>query len=60
MGPSEQRAEPNLGELLGGRGGALDATVPVLAFVVGLTVAQALGWTQPVAWGGGRWPGRTV
>jgi hypothetical protein len=53
MGPSEQRAEPNLGELLGGRGGALDATVPVLAFVVGLTVAQALGWTQPVAWAGG-------
>jgi Protein of unknown function (DUF3159) len=53
MGPSEQRAEPNLGELLGGRGGALDATVPVLAFVVGLTVAQGVGWTQPVAWAGG-------
>jgi hypothetical protein len=53
MGPSEQRAEPSLGELLGGRGGAVDATVPVLAFVVGLTVAQAVGWTQPVAWAGG-------
>jgi len=50
MGPSEQRSEPNLGELLGGRGGALDATVPVIAFVAGLTVAQVAGWLSPVTW----------
>jgi hypothetical protein len=53
MGTPEQRAEPNLGELLGGRGGALDASVPVLAFVVGLTATQALQWAHPVAWAGG-------
>jgi hypothetical protein len=53
MVPPEQRAEPDLGQLLGGRRGALDATVPVIAFVVGLTVAQAVDAAQPVAWAGG-------
>ncbi|HVH24064.1 MAG TPA: DUF3159 domain-containing protein [Pseudonocardia sp.] len=53
MVPPEQRAEPDLGQLLGGRRGALDATVPVIAFVVGLTVAQAVGGTPPVAWASG-------
>jgi len=52
--PSTVGPEPeSLRELLGGRGGALDATVPAVAFVVGLTVAQGVGWDQPVAWGGG-------
>lgn len=43
----------SLRELLGGRGGAVDATVPVVAFVIGLTVAQAAGRPSPVGWGGG-------
>lgn len=41
----------SLRELLGGRGGAIDATVPVIAFVIGFTAAQATA--SPVAWGGG-------
>jgi Protein of unknown function (DUF3159) len=53
MAPSEQRCEPNLGELLGGRSAALDATVPVVAFVAGLTLAQGVGWASPVAWASG-------
>jgi hypothetical protein len=50
---SEPSSPESLRELLGGRGGALDATVPVVAFVVGLTAAQAAGSVAPVAWGGG-------
>jgi hypothetical protein len=55
MAVPEQRSEgpDSLRELLGGRGGALDATLPVVAFVVGLTASQAAGWASPVAWGGG-------
>jgi hypothetical protein len=45
--------EPGLAEVLGGRGGAVDATVPVVAFVVAFTVADASGWASPVAWAGG-------
>jgi hypothetical protein len=48
----DQRPESSLAELLGGRTGALDATVPVIAFVLGLTVADAAGWASPVGWGG--------
>jgi Protein of unknown function (DUF3159) len=43
----------SLRELLGGRSGAIDATVPVIAFVIGLTAAQALAAASPVAWAGG-------
>ena len=43
----------SLRHLLGGRGGAVDATVPVVVFVVGLTVAQAAGSPSPVGWAGG-------
>ncbi len=43
----------SLRHLLGGRGGAVDATVPVVVFVVGFTVAQAVGGPSPVGWGGG-------
>ena len=46
-------AEPTLATLLGGRGGAVDATVPVLAFVAVFTLADARAWTWPVAWAGG-------
>lgn len=41
-----------LREILGGRG-AVDATVPVAGFVIGLVAAQAAGSTAPVAWAGG-------
>jgi Protein of unknown function (DUF3159) len=46
-------AEPTLATLLGGRGGAVDATVPVVAFVAVFTLADALAWSWPVAWAGG-------
>jgi hypothetical protein len=49
----EQSSEPSLAEVLGGRGGAVDATVPVVAFVLTFTVADASGWPSPVAWAGG-------
>lgn len=45
-------AEPTLREILGGRHGAADATVPVVAFVVGWLVAQGLGSPAAVTWGG--------
>jgi Protein of unknown function (DUF3159) len=53
MGSGEQAAEPGLAEVLGGRGGAVDATVPVVAFVAAFTAADASGWASPVAWAGG-------
>jgi hypothetical protein len=53
MAQSEQRSEPNLGELLGGRSAGVDATVPVIAFVAGLTIAQAAGSASPVGWASG-------
>jgi hypothetical protein len=53
MGRRKEAAEPGLAEVLGGRGGAVDATVPVVAFVVAFTVADVSGWTSPVAWAGG-------
>lgn len=47
-------AEPeSLRAILGGRGGAVDATLPVVAFVLGLVVAQAAGRAGPVYWAGG-------
>ena len=33
--------------------GAIDATVPVIVFVIGFTVAQALVAASPIAWAGG-------
>jgi Protein of unknown function (DUF3159) len=41
-----------LREILGGRG-AVDATLPVVAFVAGLVAAQAAGADPAVAWAGG-------
>ncbi|MGI5126208.1 DUF3159 domain-containing protein [Pseudonocardia sp. CA-107938] len=49
-------AEPDsLRAILGGRGGAVDATLPVVGFVIGLVIAQAvdLPAPQPVYWAGG-------
>jgi Protein of unknown function (DUF3159) len=40
-----------LREILGGRG-AVDATLPVVAFVAGLVAAQAAGSAAPVTWAG--------
>jgi hypothetical protein len=53
MGRRKETAEPGLAEVLGGRGGAVDATVPVVAFVAAFTLADAAAWTAPVAWAGG-------
>jgi hypothetical protein len=53
MPPTVAPQPESLRALLGGRGGAVDATVPVVAFVIGLTVAQAMAARSPVAWGGG-------
>jgi len=51
--PVEQRRGGNpLAELLGGRGQALDASVPSVAFVAVWLGADALSWTQPVLAGG--------
>ena len=53
MGSRKDTVETGLADLLGGRGAAVDATVPVVAFVAAFTVADASGWTFPVAWAGG-------
>jgi hypothetical protein len=53
MARREKGPEPELARVLGGRGGAVDATVPVIAFVVLFTLAEALAWTWPVAWASG-------
>jgi hypothetical protein len=53
MSGGEQRSEPSLADVLGGRGGAIDASVPVVAFVLVFTLGDALGWPSPVAWAGG-------
>lgn len=53
MVSSRSGPEPSLPELLGGRAGAVDATVPVAAFVVAWLVAGALGSPGAVAWGSG-------
>ncbi|MFC5995398.1 DUF3159 domain-containing protein [Pseudonocardia hispaniensis] len=57
MSPSDRpatvpRAEPSLHEILGGRRGAVDATVPVVAFVLGWLAAGWFGGPSPVVWGG--------
>jgi hypothetical protein len=51
-GPDPQR-EPTLADVLGGRGGALDATVPVVVFVLVFTLGTASGWPSLVIWSGG-------
>jgi Protein of unknown function (DUF3159) len=53
MARREKGPEPELARVLGGRGGAVDATVPVIAFVALFTLADALAWTLPVAWASG-------
>lgn len=41
----KQAREPSLGELLGGRRGALDASIPPAVFVVGwLATGRSIGW----------------
>jgi len=44
-------AGPSLRDVLGGRGGALDASVPVAVFVLAWAVADGAHAALPVAWG---------
>jgi hypothetical protein len=44
---------PSLPEVLGGRRGALDASVPPVAFGLGVGVAEVAGSPSAVLWGGG-------
>src|SRR3954453_2263904 len=53
MSSAGERPEPTLADVLGGRGGALDATVPVVVFVAVFVLGDALGWPSVVAWSGG-------
>ena len=48
MAGAEQRPEPSLADVLGGRGAAIDATVPVVAFVLVYSVAELLVWPSVV------------
>lgn len=47
------REDPRLAELLGGRAGAVDASVPVVAFVLAWVAANASGSLFPINWGAG-------
>jgi hypothetical protein len=58
--PEPDVAEPDLAELFGGRAAAVDATVPVIAFVVVLMLTQSAGWSLPVGWAGGAAVGAAV
>ena len=51
--PAPAAAGPSLGEILGGRGGALDASAAPVAFVVGFGIADAAGSPSALLWGGG-------
>lgn len=53
VAPPATGPEPSLTEVLGGRGGAVEATVPVAAFVLAWLTAGALGSAAAVAWGAG-------
>ena len=49
MPPAVSSEPESLRELLGGRAGAIDATAPVVAFVIGLTATQKLVWAAGAA-----------
>jgi hypothetical protein len=53
VAPPAPAPEPSLADVLGGRGGAVDASVPVAAFVASWLLAGVLDLPGPVAWGGG-------
>lgn len=53
MRPPTTGPEPSLAEVLGGRSGAVDATLPVVAFALAWFAAGGLGAPAPVAWGSG-------
>ena len=44
---------PSLVQILGGRSGALDASIPPVAFVAGYGIADAAGSASALLWGGG-------
>jgi uncharacterized protein DUF3159 len=51
--PPPMVAGPSLAQILGGRGGALDASAAPVAFVVGFGIADAAGSASALLWGGG-------
>jgi Protein of unknown function (DUF3159) len=51
--PRPGESEVSLRDILGGRGGAVDASLPAVAFVTAFLVADAVGAPYAVAWGGG-------
>ena len=51
--PAPPAAGPSLAEVLGGRGGALDASAAPIAFVAGFGIADAAGNPSALLWGGG-------
>jgi Protein of unknown function (DUF3159) len=51
--PDRPLGEPTLVQILGGRSGALDASVPPVVFVAGFGVADAAGSPSALLWGGG-------
>ena len=50
--PAPPAAGPSLAEILGGRGGALDASAAPVAFVVGFGIADAAHSPSALLWGG--------
>ena len=50
--PAPPAAGPSLAEILGGRGGALDASAAPVAFVAGFGIADAAGSPSALLWGG--------
>ena len=51
---SDRRSDPTLREVLGGRRGAIDASVPALAFTLGWLIADRVtGSTDAIHWGSG-------
>lgn len=58
--PPSAPAGPSLGEILGGRGGALDASAAPVAFVAAFGIADAAGSPSALLWGGGAALGAAV
>jgi hypothetical protein len=51
--PSRSAVEPSFRELLGGRAGVVDGSLPVAGFVLGWAVAEGLAAPNAVVWGVG-------
>ena len=53
MEDAAPRTEPSLADVLGGRRGAVDASIPVVAFVLVYSLAELLAWPSVVIWASG-------